>query len=416
MSSRRLPKILGHRRRRQDDSSQIPEVLQQLKIEWEFRGIPSWHQELYTERYCTGRYRADVLQRELKALRKGKAVVQQVQSAITQREEVLARLTILRTAYSDEDFSKAGSMCRKHLYEQLYALRKATVLIVEVMSNWRLFVAPSPGQLTVAGPGSRGACWPYAGPLTGEIADLSEGIIGEDYLLHLARDDMVIKSFHGCLEVSEECDPFLLHRSVGGIGPNESGKLCPPPTDAFLSGRLEAARMKLLEEELSLTVFDPFAGHSLNASQEHSPPTRLLQMLSAPLELPMLQQAEPRAARSAASHGVPQAEEEEFWSWAEDRRGAIVFDDASELHATLHALLPQPLQRQPGHQERPKPDNIGPKPSVPRFKSSPRKGVSSSKHLVDRVIIQGDPDVKGEEERPDDPLMGIKSAFSALNW
>ncbi|CAE6955966.1 unnamed protein product, partial [Symbiodinium sp. CCMP2456] len=138
---------------------------------------------------------------------------------------------------------------RRHLSQQLQALRFASVSVVELLSAWRSFVAPRPGkhQLGFGGPVARGALWPHVGP-RGDLEDEDEDC--EDYLLHLARDDTVVRCFDTVLEVSPECDPLLLHGSIGGVGWKESGKLCPPPADAVQRARLERARLMLLEEEV----------------------------------------------------------------------------------------------------------------------------------------------------------------------
>jgi len=264
-------------------------LLDRLDQLWERFEVPEWHRQLYTNRYCMGDYGPEVLSKEIKDLTKCIALVQKVMDAIEDREEVLIRLTILRTAYNDSEFQAPASIARRHLSEQLHSLRGATLAVIESMVDWRLSVAPRPGtrsedaQLAaVANPAARGAFWPYAGPV-GD--DFFSKVAAADYLLHVARDDTVVKSFKGVLNLSEERDPLLFHASVGGIGPHESGRLCPTPLTAVDESRFEAARLRLIEEEIALAVNqkegDPFP--------ELGEMSKLLTVLTGPLQLPAMQ-------------------------------------------------------------------------------------------------------------------------------
>ncbi|CAJ1377165.1 unnamed protein product [Effrenium voratum] len=194
------------------DVERRAKVIERLRQLWEQEEVPAWHRRLFEEKYCQGTYGSEFLIREVQALKSGTAPVQEVQKAIWHREEVLVRLTLLRTGFSDEEILTAGSLPRRHLAEQLQELRRAGARCVEALSAWRRSVAPL--QVGCV-PG-----WPYAGP-TGEVDDATE-----DYLVHLA-DDAVVRAFETVVEVSPECDPFLLFRS-GGTSWKESGKLCPP--------------------------------------------------------------------------------------------------------------------------------------------------------------------------------------------
>eukprot|EP00440_Ansanella_granifera_P031967 gb/GFBE01034695.1/.p1 GENE.gb/GFBE01034695.1/~~gb/GFBE01034695.1/.p1 ORF type:complete len:489 (+),score=77.78 gb/GFBE01034695.1/:1-1467(+) len=294
---------------------QIERLHKRLLQLWRDKGVPLWHQHLYTERYCTGDYRPEVLAREVKELSQGTALVQKVQDAIHQREEVLVRLTILRSGYVDEDFMCPGSLARRHLYEQLHMLRLATLNSVELMTSWRLSVAPTPGKNVdtsqtnaVAGPGSRGAAWPYAGPsgpFDEDDGTLAEGSDPEDYFLHLARDDTVVRSFETVLEVAEECDPFLFHGCVGGAGPNDGGKLCPPPSGSIDLCRLENARLKLLEQEMSLTLFLPPFKQGMPFNESLPEMSSLVKILTAPLALPQLPALPSRMAEAMSQDSEP---------------------------------------------------------------------------------------------------------------
>eukprot|EP00441_Pelagodinium_beii_P015253 CAMPEP_0197654318 /NCGR_PEP_ID=MMETSP1338-20131121/38778_1 /TAXON_ID=43686 ORGANISM="Pelagodinium beii, Strain RCC1491" /NCGR_SAMPLE_ID=MMETSP1338 /ASSEMBLY_ACC=CAM_ASM_000754 /LENGTH=463 /DNA_ID=CAMNT_0043229743 /DNA_START=46 /DNA_END=1434 /DNA_ORIENTATION=+ len=338
-----LPPMSGRasktpRKLTQKDRLQLhQQALEQL---WEEHEIPLWHRELYTERYFNREYPIEVLSREVKALSKGTAVVQRVMDAIANREELLVRLTILRTAYDDADFMEPGGMARRHLSEQLDQLRNATLVTVEALCDWRLSVALRPGKLYgsskydgFAGPISRGAWWPYAGP----TADLEDAMqTGEDYLLHLARDDTVVKSFENVLFLAEECDPFLYHFSVAGTGPFESGKLCPPPADSVDSTRLEAARLRLLEEEMSLVVFKPSSLPDESSALSLPSMSSMVRALTAPLELPDLGSISISNAASMEFHDDElEGEHESFFA---SRRNAV--RDTSEELNMLSALVP----------------------------------------------------------------------------
>lgn len=272
-------------------------LLAQLFRQWDRFEVPDWHRQLYTSRYCMGDYGPEILSKEIKHLANGTALVQKVMDAIEDREEVLIRLTILRTAYDDSEFQAPASIARRHLSEQLHSLRGTTLAVVESMVEWRRSVAPKPGKrsedaqtTTVANPVARGAFWPYAGP-SGD--GVFSSIAAADYLLHVARDDSVVKSFKGVLNLSEERDPLLFHASVGGIGPHESGRLCPTPLTAVDESRLEAARLRLIEEEMSLTVYQTESV----PSPELGEMSNLLRVLTGPLQLPPLQN-EPEASFS----------------------------------------------------------------------------------------------------------------------
>ncbi|CAJ1412660.1 unnamed protein product [Effrenium voratum] len=217
------------------DVERRAKVIERLRQLWEQEEVPAWHRRLFEEKYCQGTYGSEFLIREVQALKSGTAPVQEVQKAIWHREEVLVRLTLLRTGFSDEEILTAGSLPRRHLAEQLQELRRAGARCVEALSAWRRSVAPL--QVGCV-PG-----WPYAGP-TGEVDDATE-----DYLVHLA-DDAVVRAFETVVEVSPECDPFLLFRS-GGTSWKESGKLCPPAVAD--RARLERARLQLGEQEVALS-------------------------------------------------------------------------------------------------------------------------------------------------------------------
>eukprot|EP00930_Biecheleria_cincta_P046047 TRINITY_DN31758_c0_g1_i1.p1 TRINITY_DN31758_c0_g1~~TRINITY_DN31758_c0_g1_i1.p1 ORF type:complete len:470 (+),score=77.45 TRINITY_DN31758_c0_g1_i1:128-1537(+) len=264
-------------------------LLERLDRLWERCQVPEWHRQLFASRYCMGDYGVEVLTKEIKDLTKGTALVQKVMDAIQDREEVLIRLTILRTAYDDIEFQAPASIARRHLSEQLHSLRGATLAVIESMVAWRLSVAPRPGtkiedaqSAAVANPAARGAFWPYAGPV-GD--DFFPNVTAADYLLHVARDDTVVKSFKGVLNLAEESDPLLFHASVGGIGPHESGKLCPTPLSAVDEARFEAARLRLIEEEIAFAVNQKEG----DASQELGEMSNLLKVLTGPLQLPALQ-------------------------------------------------------------------------------------------------------------------------------
>eukprot|EP00913_Durusdinium_trenchii_P027851 g26115.t1 len=162
------------------------------------------------------------------------------------------RLTLLRTAYSDEEFLSPGSLPRKHLYEQLEdpergheasddlaELRLCTFQSVEVLSSWRRFLKRQVDSCVV---------WPYDGP-TGEV-DL-ETPPEQDYLFQIA-DETVLREFEAVVELSHERDPFLLYKSTGGPGWKEPGRLSPPA--AGRPQRFENARLQLMEDEMALSM------------------------------------------------------------------------------------------------------------------------------------------------------------------
>lgn len=280
-------------------------LLARLEKQWDRFEVPDWHRQLYASRYCMGDYAPEILVKEIKDLTYGTALVQKVMDAIDDREEVLIRLTILRTAYDDSEFQEPAGIARRHLSEQLHTLRRATLAVVESIVEWRRFVAPNPGKRsndaqmpTVANAVARGALWPFVGPSEDGVFS---HIAAADYLLHVARDDSVVKSFKGVLNLSEERDPLLFHASVGGIGPHESGRLCPTPLTAVDLSRLEAARLRLIEDEMALTVYLTDGGLSPEAGGEMS---NLLRVLTGPLQLPPLQ-------NELEEEGAEEAEEEE---------------------------------------------------------------------------------------------------------
>ncbi|CAE8723080.1 unnamed protein product, partial [Polarella glacialis] len=342
-------------RRRRPGQLHPQEVLQQLKAHleklWAHCEVPYWHQELYAARYCSGGYGPEVLLKEANALASGHAIVQMALEAIAAREAVRERLKIIRFAYSDSELRRPRSSCRKHLSDQLQALRHATVAVVEALSLWRRSVAPLPGSVkrpstsmeysreaanafawadfaaqdescirergkdthgTVGGPGSRGVFWPYRDADPDETLEPAD--VGEDYLLRVAQEDSVVREFSSIMELGRECDPFLLHSSVGGIGPLEPGMLCPPPVGGAGTvdgSRLEAARLTLLEEEMALTSFlaSQAAALTTGASRVspllafgNTSPSRLVRELMSPLELPLLKPPkEPKFGRSSRS-------------------------------------------------------------------------------------------------------------------
>lgn len=286
-AARKPPALPPVRRNSAARNRQIARLQSRLGELWDELRIPSWHRVLFEEKYCRGEYGPDVLAREIRALRAGTALVQRVLEAINNRQEILVWLTLLRTGYDDTEFLTAGTLPRRHLSQQLQALRFASVSVVELLSAWRSFVAPRPGkhQLGFGGPVARGALWPHVGP-RGDLEDEDEDC--EDYLLHLARDDTVVRCFDTVLEVSPECDPLLLHGSIGGVGWKESGKLCPPPADAVQRARLERARLMLLEEEVALSTFASAPPtRSRESTSSTLPKTVYMESLTAPLRLPL---------------------------------------------------------------------------------------------------------------------------------
>eukprot|EP00931_Biecheleriopsis_adriatica_P037553 TRINITY_DN21532_c0_g1_i1.p1 TRINITY_DN21532_c0_g1~~TRINITY_DN21532_c0_g1_i1.p1 ORF type:complete len:500 (+),score=95.99 TRINITY_DN21532_c0_g1_i1:38-1501(+) len=324
--------------RRQNMQLQLEKCVRHLQKLWEDFCVPDWHRQLYFDRYCTGEYRPEVLIREIKALKARSALVQKVQGAIHYREDVMVRLTVLRTAYEDEDFLEQGSIPRRHLFEQLYCLRLATLNAVEVIHSWRLSVAPNPGkyllstQAAIAGPGSRGAAWPYAGPagpLDEDDGTLAEGEEPEDFFFHVSRDDSVVRSFCGVLEIASECDPFLFHGSVGGAGPYDAGKLCPPPTDAIEVGRLENARLKLLEQEMAFTLFQPPFKQGGSISESLPGMSSYVKAMTAPRD-------HARSTEIPPEGSIHEEGSSEFFT--DDRRHALADDQDMPLLADLLAL------------------------------------------------------------------------------
>lgn len=218
----------------------VPNLLDRIRNVWQQHEVPDWHRQLFEVKYGGGDYGPEVLLRELQALQRGDALVQSVQASIRFREEVLMRLTLLRTGYDDAEFLMAGSLPRKHLFEQLEELRLSTFQCVEVLSAWRRFLRQQVGTCIV---------WPYDGP-TGEVD--ANSTADQDYLVKIA-DEEVLRSFEAVVEISPERDPFLLFKSAGGAGWKESGRLCPPAAGSR-KPRLERARLQLMEDELALSL------------------------------------------------------------------------------------------------------------------------------------------------------------------
>lgn len=290
-------------------STEFTELTEHLKRLWDHFGIPEFHRQLYLARYCSGKFfRSDVLLREVQALVKGKALVQRVMKAIESREEVLLRLSVLRSAFGDLELREPGTLGRCQLSEQLYCLRLMTAQAVQVLHSWRVSVAPVAGAGCVAGPGSRGACWPFT------VSD--GGVHWDDYLMHIMRNDSAVRQFAAVVELAPEIDPLLLHGAVGGIGPFQQGKLCPPCVDLQLQ-YLEQARLLLLEEELTLVLFSesraPTPGErlwSLPESRASSrPSSRLVEELTAPLAItaPDTLLPRPPSGRGLQSHSRPRS-------------------------------------------------------------------------------------------------------------
>eukprot|EP00933_Yihiella_yeosuensis_P032558 TRINITY_DN26175_c0_g1_i2.p1 TRINITY_DN26175_c0_g1~~TRINITY_DN26175_c0_g1_i2.p1 ORF type:complete len:1182 (-),score=245.43 TRINITY_DN26175_c0_g1_i2:48-3593(-) len=300
----------------QDTVQQVKALAVHLERLWDHFEIPSWHRELYYARYCSGSYHPEVLLKEAKAFTTGTAQVQITRDAISVREHVLERLKLLRWSHTDADFNTPRSRVRKHLWEQMGELRMATIAVVEALVEWRRLVAPIAGQPppppvegqwtgtrteTADSPRSGAfvsatatACWPFQ--FETAFGD-SETV--DDYLLHVIQGDQVAKDWSSVIKISEESDPFLLNCSVGGAGPNDTGKLCFPTPDSNDLVRLEAARLKLLEEEISFAVLRPSRPGSPGSSPCVHRKTPLVHSLTVPLELPPLK---PVTFRSA-SHG-----------------------------------------------------------------------------------------------------------------
>lgn len=217
----------------------MSKLLDRIRQVWQQEEVPDFHQVPFEAKYGGGDYGPEVLRRELEALQRGDALVQRMCKLIRMREEVLMRLTLLRTAYSDEEFLSPGSLPRKHLYEQLEELRLCTFQSVEVLSSWRRFLKRQVDSCVV---------WPYDGP-TGEV-DL-ETPPEQDYLFQIA-DETVLREFEAVVELSHERDPFLLYKSTGGPGWKEPGRLSPPA--AGRPQRFENARLQLMEDEMALSM------------------------------------------------------------------------------------------------------------------------------------------------------------------
>ncbi|CAK9012618.1 unnamed protein product [Durusdinium trenchii] len=253
------------------------ELTEQLKRLWDHYSIPEVHRQLYLKRYCSGKYQSDVLLKEVQSLVRGRALVQRLMNAIEAREEVLLRLSVLRSAFADLELRTPGSLGRCQLSEQLYCLRMSTAEAIKLLHAWRVSVAPVASAGCVAGPGSRGACWPY------EVVEGHDH--WEDYLLYVMKNDSVVRQFEAVVELAREPDPLLLYGAVGGRGPFESGKLCPPCGD-LQRQKLEQAQLLLVEEELSLMLFAENSPRSTpDARPPSRPSSRLVEELAAPLEL-----------------------------------------------------------------------------------------------------------------------------------
>lgn len=286
-------------------SAEFAELTEHLKRLWDHFGIPEFHRQLYLARYCSGKYQSDVLLKEVQALVKGKALVQRVMKAIESREEVLLRLSVLRSAFGDLELREPGTLGRCQLSEQLYCLRVMTAQAVQVLHSWRVSVAPVAGAGCVAGPGSRGACWPFT------VSD--GGMHWDDYLMHIMRNDSAVRQFAAVVELAPEIDPLLLH---GGIGPFQQGKLCPPCVDLQLQ-YLEQARLLLLEEELTLVLFSESRATTPGDRSMWSPPesrgpsrpsSRLVEELTAPLAIAEGTLTPPRPpGRGSQGHSRPRS-------------------------------------------------------------------------------------------------------------
>lgn len=288
-------------------SAEFAELTEHLKRLWDHFGIPEFHRQLYLARYCSGKYQSDVLLKEVQALVKGKALVQRVMKAIESREEVLLRLSVLRSAFGDLELREPGTLGRCQLSEQLYCLRVMTAQAVQVLHSWRVSVAPVAGAGCVAGPGSRGACWPFT------VSD--GGMHWDDYLMHIMRNDSAVRQFAAVVELAPEIDPLLLHGAVGGIGPFQQGKLCPPCVDLQLQ-YLEQARLLLLEE-LTLVLFSESRATTPGDRSMWSPPesrgpsrpsSRLVEELTAPLAIAEGTLTPPRPpGRGSQGHSRPRS-------------------------------------------------------------------------------------------------------------
>lgn len=324
---------------REISRSHLTEHVQRL---WDHYSIPEFHRQLYLQRFGADDYSLDVLHREVGALAKGIAPVQRAMRAIANREEILLRLGVLRGAFADAEFSVPGSLARCELSEQLYSLRMATVEAILALVAWRHSVAPRAGPTCIAGPGARGASWPFTA-VNGES--------WPDYFMHIASNDAAVRQFQNVAELSKDCDPLLVHASVGGVGPFQGGKLCPPCCDAMHRQNLDRARLSLLEDELASALFHPGRAGTPQDNKSSSwstpspdlrpeedfpsrPSSRLLQELAGPPLLPPLKDA---PTPSVTPPPVPPAPPKPASQWASqteasyhragrDRRPASLLD------------------------------------------------------------------------------------------
>jgi len=274
-----------------------PQLTEHIQRLWDHYNIPEFHRQLYLKRFGADDYSLDVLHKEVGALAKGIAPVQRALRAIAHREEILLRLGVLRGAFADAEFSVPGSLARCELSEQFYSLRMATVEAILALVAWRHSVAPRAGPTCIAGPGTRGASWPFTS-VNGES--------WPDYFMHIASNDAAVRRFQNVAELSKDYDPLLVHASVGGVGPFQGGKLCPPCCDAMHRQSLDRARC-LVEEELASALFHPLRAGTpqdkasswrtpspeLRTEEDFPsrPSSRLLQELAGPPVLPPLKDA-----------------------------------------------------------------------------------------------------------------------------
>lgn len=367
------------------------ELTEHLKRLWDHFGIPDFHRQLYLARYCSGKYQSDVLLKEVQALVKGKALVQRVMKAIESREEVLLRLSVLRSAFGDLELREPGTLGRCQLSEQLYCLRLMTAEAVQVLHSWRLSVAPVAGAGCVAGPGSRGACWPFT------VSD--GGMHWDDYLMHIMRNDSAVRQFAAVVELASEIDPLLLHGAVGGIGPFQQGKLCPPCVDLQLQ-YLEQARLLLLEEELTLVLFSESRATTPGDRSMWSPPesrgpsrpsSRLVEELTAPLaiaeESAGLTPRPPSGSRGLAGH--------------RSRPRSV-----AGARRTTRVLPGQKKEEPPMRQRRSTSQRRKKKPGVPMWKSQPPR--MESRTAPESQELPGE---SGEEEDIEKELKDMINAF-----
>mmetsp|Transcript_88313 Transcript_88313/g.169151 ORF Transcript_88313/g.169151 Transcript_88313/m.169151 type:complete len:1416 (-) Transcript_88313:75-4322(-) len=242
-------------------------IIAHIEMLWDHHEVPSWHRALYGARYfAAGGCRRDVLFEEATALAEGTAAVLVAMRAVQEREAAIAQLEQLRSEHkSDDDFYEVhlkatadgisatmqGSATGKVLVRALVQLRVASIGAVEALTAWRSTVAPLRcTNSSVVGPGARGACWPH-GPRQ------------EDYLWAVAHRDEVVRSFAGVLDMPPVSDPFLLHCCMSSkavftdnrrstVGDHSgNGKLWLPAWHPWEQERMEAAKLMLLEEEIS---------------------------------------------------------------------------------------------------------------------------------------------------------------------